>query len=301
MLKFIPLIAVLFSLLLPSHSVAQSGKDITKSVKSEGDSLKLLSWNIYMLPPMVKFSGKKKRANAIGEKLKYMDYDVIVFQEAFHVGARTRIYRQLKDLYPYKEGPSFADNFSIKTSNGVWILSKYPMKEVAKTKFKRVSGFDNKMANKGALMVEVNKNGQPFQIIGTHLNSGGTLDLRASQLQQIQDELVNKHHTPGVPLVVAGDFNIVKANPDGLDSMLCILNMDDYMLDGENQYTYDHKINDLALGKHRETIDYIYFKPEKLKVKRTFRFIPIIEKLWSKKRKSLADHNPVELLLYYQP
>ncbi|MCZ2393180.1 MAG: sphingomyelin phosphodiesterase [Chitinophagales bacterium] len=300
MFKFFLILIVSFALLCPSQSDAQVNSS-RKETKRESDSLKLLSWNIYMLPPMIKFSGKKKRAKAIGEKLKYMDYDVIVFQEAFHVGARKRIYQQLKELYPYKEGPSFANNFSMKTSSGVWILSKYPMKEVAKTKFNRVSGFDNKMANKGALMVEVNKNGQAFQIIGTHLNSGGTLELRTSQLKQIQDELVKAHHTPGVPLVIAGDFNILKSNPNGLDSMLCILDMDDYILDGANQYTYDYQINDLALGKHRETIDYIYFKPEKLKVKRTFRLIPIIEKLWSKKRKSLADHNPIELLLYYQP
>lgn len=299
MYKYIFLLAILIASVLPENTFAQSIQSVETPEKD--DSLKLLSWNIYMLPPAVKFTGKLKRANVIGEKLAQSDYDVIVLQEAFLAGARKRIYNKIKDEFQYKIGPAFREVFSLKTSSGVWILSKYPIKEVAKIQYKRKSGFDNKMARKGALMVQVNKNGQIFEVIGTHLNAGGSLDLKASQMRQIKEELIDVYHNEDYPLVVAGDFNIDKYEENGLDSMLCILDMNDYGLEGKQQHTFDFTSNDLGDGKSKGVIDFVYFKPGKLKVRNTTRRIPLIEKFWSKTKKSLSDHNPVELLLYYRP
>lgn len=292
------LLAIVFT--LPEDASAQTAQVIIDP-HDRTDSLKLLSWNIYMLPPVVKFTGKRKRARAIGEKLAQSEYDVIVLQEAFHAGARRMIKSRLKEKYPYENGPAFRKMFSLKTSSGIWMLSKYPIKELGKVRFRQKFGFDNKMARKGALMIEMEKDGQRFHIVGTHLNAGGSLELRASQIRQIKDELIDEHHEAGVPLIVAGDFNISKFDPNGLDSMLTILEMEDYELESEQQYTYDFTLNDLGDGKSKGVIDYVYFRPEKLKVRKTLRKIPLIEKIWSKKRKSLADHNPVELLLFYQP
>ncbi|MEZ5024814.1 MAG: hypothetical protein R2728_16440 [Chitinophagales bacterium] len=42
------------------------------------------------------------------------------------------------------------------------------------------------MARKGALMIEGEKNGQKFQVIGTHLNAGGPIEVRHSQVTQIR-------------------------------------------------------------------------------------------------------------------
>lgn len=71
------------------------------------DSLKMLSWNIYMLPPMLKFTGKKKRSIHIANQLLTTDYDLIVFQEAFHRGARRRMVKRMQTDYPYRIGPAF--------------------------------------------------------------------------------------------------------------------------------------------------------------------------------------------------
>lgn len=293
---------ILFSVLLLSVENTQAQTVQTYPDPADvTDSLKLLSWNIYMLPPVIKVTGKRKRAKAIGEKLVHSDYDILVLQEAFHAGARRKLRNQLKSEFPYENGPAFRKVFSLKTSSGIWMLSKYPIKELGKVKFKQKQGFDNKMARKGALMVELQKGNQTFHIVGTHLNAGGSLEVRASQIRQIKDELIDQFHVEGIPLVVAGDFNIDKRDKNGLDSMLTILQMEDYELDGDQKFTIDHTLNDLGDGKSQGIIDYVYFKPEKLKVKTSTRRIPLIEKLWSKKRKSLADHNPVELLLYYHP
>ena len=77
-------------------------------------TLKVLSWNIYMLPPLAKFTGKQRRARKIGELLKNSDFDIFVFQEAFHGAARRKIWRRLKDNFPYKLGPANRRWYSLK-------------------------------------------------------------------------------------------------------------------------------------------------------------------------------------------
>lgn len=285
-------------MLVSGHSTAEEGETLVPATPSV-DSIKVLSWNIYMLPPLVKFTGKLKRADAIGDTLAKSDYDVLVLQEAFHHGARRRLTRKLKDVYPYRIGPVHKKLFSPKTSSGIWILSRYPMTKIAATKYRNKSGIDNKMARKGAAMVRVVKNNQPFHIIGTHLNSGGTLQLRASQVRQIREDLVGKHHHQDIPLIIAGDFNIERSEKAGLDSMLCILDVSDYTLHGPHQYTVDGSMNDLCWTKGKGFIDYIFVNNGALKPVKLIRQIPLLEKRWSKKNKSLADHNPVELILHY--
>ena len=288
----------MISLLMYGNSFAQNSQNIIATAPIE-DSLKLLSWNIYMLPPLVKFTGKRKRAKAIGKELANTDYDVLVLQEAFNHSARRALRKELKEAFPYERGPAFRQTFSLKTSDGIWILSRYPIKRVGATRFKNKSGFDNRMARKGALMVEVNKNGQKFQIIGTHLNSGGSLELRTHQLKQIKEDLVDRYHEDNVPVVIAGDFNIDKSEYGGLDSILATLNVENYELEGDLKYTYDHTNNDLEPGKTKGMIDYIYVKSKGFKTKNVKRKIPLIERIWSKGRKSLSDHNPIELSFTY--
>jgi hypothetical protein len=76
MIKYFFLLAILSVSIFPKDTFAQSIQTVDAPEKD--DSLKILSWNIYMLPPAIKFTGKLKRASQIGEKLAQSDYDVIV-------------------------------------------------------------------------------------------------------------------------------------------------------------------------------------------------------------------------------
>ena len=49
------------------------------------EKLKVLTWNIYMLPWMVPGNHKRERAYSIVDEIRKSDFDVIVFQEAFFV------------------------------------------------------------------------------------------------------------------------------------------------------------------------------------------------------------------------
>ncbi|HMY43293.1 MAG TPA: sphingomyelin phosphodiesterase [Chitinophagales bacterium] len=263
------------------------------------DSLKMLSWNIYMLPPMLKFTGKKKRSIHIANQLLTTDYDLIVFQEAFHRGARRRMVKRMQTDYPYRIGPAFKSNFSIKTSDGIWIMSKFPIEEVDKIKYKAKKGID-RMAKKGALMVKLNKNGQEFYVVGTHLNAAGSDDYRICQLKQLKTELLDKYEKDSLPTIVAGDLNVDKYKRSLYDSMLGILNVNDYKMEGDLQLTYDYTKNTLAYGKSQNWIDYIFLMQHQLKVEDVKREVKIIESPWSKKHQSLSDHHAVEMKLYYK-
>src|SRR3954470_7913267 len=74
---------------------------VAQSQSAGGEKIKVLSWNIYMLPGVFG-SDNVRRAEAIGRVLSSGDYDVIVFQEAFDQKARRVISRLLKDAYPYE-------------------------------------------------------------------------------------------------------------------------------------------------------------------------------------------------------
>jgi len=281
------------------HSNAQSNDKKALDLSTDSIELKVLSWNIYMLPPLIFFNGKQKRARAIGQLLMDSDYDVIVFQEAFHHGARRKIKHWLKETYPHRVGPANIHYVSLRASSGVWILSKVPIKKVETICFKERWGFDNRMARKGALMVEGEKNGQPFQVIGTHLNAGGPAAVRLSQVRAIRDELMLPFQKENVPQIICGDFNIEKKT-NTYDEMMKILKAEDGELFSDKKETYGAN-NDMNASKRGGIIDYIFYRNNGKKTASTIRKIPKIQHCWHKKHKDLADHNPVEISVKFKP
>jgi len=288
------ILCVLISLLVNIPNIVQAQEQAQEF--EDSTQLKVLSWNIYMLPPLVLFTGKQKRARAIGQLLMDSDYDVIVFQEAFHHGARWRIKHWLKDTYPYQIGPADMHYVSLRTNSGIWIVSKIPIKKVESVCFRKRWGFDNKMARKGALMVEGKKNGHTFQIVGTHLNSGGPADIRLSQVEAIQKELLEPHQKADVPQIICGDFNIKKGT-DTYRKTLRMLEAQDGNLRGELKHTFDNSNDMNKHGGDSSIIDFIFYRENGCRTKSVERRIPKIQHRWHKRHKDLADHNPIETVI----
>ena len=63
-----------------------------RALTSRG-SLKLLTWNLHLLPAVVINKNQKARARGIAKVLSDSKYDVIVFQEALHRRARKIIWK----------------------------------------------------------------------------------------------------------------------------------------------------------------------------------------------------------------
>ncbi len=252
-----------------------------------------------MLPRFALHTGKRKRAREIVKMLPAENYDIIVFQEAFHGDARRILKRGLKKLYPYRVGPANRNVFWVKTNSGVWMLSKTPIKKLKQIKYKDCHGFTDCFAHKGALLVEGEFEGQKFQLLGTHIQAGGPDSVKQSQYAQIRN-LLDQYKTDNVPQILAGDFNMGK-DKKGYEPMIKTLDVEEYEPAGEMKYTAA-SINDFRLGGNDRLIDFIFYKsngivPSKL-IRNVRRFATALPCF--KNHCDLSDHFAVEAILKFK-
>jgi sphingomyelin phosphodiesterase len=285
------LLFLLFSFVAVNANDSLTVADSPQKIETE-DNLKVLSWNIYMLPKIVMMFGKRDRSRAIVEVLKTADYDVIVFQEAFLPAAREIIGEGLKEVFPYNYGPANADKPGLKTNSGVWVISKIPLQVLGTIEYSDCAGVDC-YARKGAMLLSGVWNEKEFQILGTHLQSEAHHEVRVKQLDQIFIELLAKYRKEDVPQVICGDMNTeieIKAN---YCVMLECLDAEDGETEGIEQSTYNGYTNRLAESvwkKDKTTLDYVLLRKNGAKAKIVKRNVNVLTKAWKRGRKDLSDH-----------
>lgn len=266
------------------------------------DTLKILAWNIYMLPKAIRKSGQMQRVEPIAKALNDAQYDILILQETFYRKAKCALSTALKSGYPYQVGPANNKKRGIKLNSGVMIFSKSPIDFVEEIQFKRSSGPD-KMARKGALMVSLKKNKKNIQIIGTHLQadeSNKKDKIRISQYAEI-NQLLQKNVNAADFQILAGDFNTKKSDNKLYNIMIDTLQVSDASLEGDIQYSYNTITNDLSKNKktYHEILDYIFIKNNKLNSIHTNRKVVAFTYQWHKKHKDLSDHYAVEATIIY--
>ena len=265
----------------------------TPALPISSKTLRILSWNIYMLPPAVLKTGKIQRAKAIAEELMHTQYDIIVFQEAFHPGARRILLAKLAKLMPYQYGPANAGG--LKVNSGVWILSKIKMDQIKEIKYKDCTGFDC-YSKKGAVLLEGNKEGVTFQIIGTHLQSEGPQEIRQHQYEEIYNELAIPFQQPNIPQIICGDFNTSSLDQCSYNNMVCTLDCENGVLDGCITNTF---------REGNDQIDYILIRKNGCKIEQQHREIKEFFHNWiGRKNKfiqspELSDHNAMEIQIEF--
>jgi endonuclease/exonuclease/phosphatase family metal-dependent hydrolase len=262
---------------------------------SPPEKIKILSWNIYMLPSIVKAQGKKERAMSIGKLLKESDYDVIVFQEAFQRKARKKIFNQLKESFPYQAGPANQKLISYRTNSGLWIFSKHPIVNTQSIVFRNRSGVDA-LSRKGGLIAEILVNEVPIQVAATHLQNAEPAWIRQSQCVEFYNRLLKPFYKEGIPQIICGDFNINRERKEEYDFMLNTLHATDGELAGEVKFTYDRANNDLKVepGNRKDLIDYILVHDEGGQLLTTSRQIKILKDNWNQEHADLSDHYALE-------
>lgn len=273
--------------ILPEKALAQTDSTVT---------LKILSWNIYMLPRHIKHTGKLARAKEIGKLLKNADYDIIVFQEAFHGGARRIIRKALRENFSYAVGPANRKPYWFTTSSGVWILSKTPIKKLGTINFKECEGPDC-WAHKGALLIEGEKNGKKFQILGTHLEAGGPQSIRDGQYKEI-GEMAAKYYQAGIPQFICGDFNTRNIDTTNYRLMLTSIQATDSMpqMGEPGEDLVNHFRNK---DKSGYVIDYVLCRNNLCKIVSVARKVKIFRTPWSKTNSDLSDHFAVEAVIKF--
>ena len=270
------------------HQVIAAQPDIENPPQK---NLKILSWNIYMLPRLVAaHSGKKERAQAIGEIFRDSDYDILFFQEAFHPMARKKILNQLKKKFPYQAGPANRKAFSLKTNSGLWVFSRYPILKSKAIVYRTRYGIDA-LSRKGALLVEIDVNGQRIQVAGTHLQNCGPVWLRKAQCVEFYERLLKPSVRDGVPQIICGDFNIDRYSVhENYHSMLQALDAEDSNPDAA-EYSYDRLHNDLHVekGQRRDLIDYVLVRSNGVAMVCKNK-VNAIKRRWHSRYADLSDH-----------
>lgn len=257
-------------------------------------TLKVLNWNVYMLPDaanlskIIKKSHKLKRAKAIAEMLQKSDYDIVVLQETFHIPSRNALKKLLKDVFPHQYGPMFKAFF--KTNDGTLILSKTPLHLLKKVMFKDCSSTDC-LAKKGAPLLASEKDGKKFQILATHLNS--IVDdqaVRDKQYIQLYEELLRPFEQQGVAQILCGDMNTNQYDSTAYQSMLEKFDAEDIATQSEQKNTFiegDYIIDYILLRKNNSNIKVL---DKQIKFfKANFELIPYL-------KGNLSDHLAVEVL-----
>lgn len=256
-MKFFSIIVLL--LIISVSSFSQKYESVYAN-----NEMKILSWNIYMLP-YINLLDNLDLAKVISDELENSDYQIIVFQEAFSNRCRSLISKKLLKKYPYQYGPANKKLLSLKTNSGLWIVSKVPLKKLGEIQFTQSKGFDM-VARKGAVLFEGVYNGYSFQLLSTHLQANYSNDLRNLQCQEIKEHLLNKYYNKNVTQLICGDFNIDFNDKIHYNKMLKILDATDGEMNGNIKVTYDELNNNLAYQSNgnSKTIDYVLIRNSNL-------------------------------------
>lgn len=252
----------IFSIFLPTHL---NSKSDTLNSNKNSNELKILTWNIYMLPYCSWLKGNSKRAVEIAKILESSKYDVIVLQEAFDYHARRILRKRLGKSFPFMYGPANKSNISLRTNSGIWIISKIPLTKIKEIEYSNRYGIDA-MARKGAVMFKGAWNGREFQLVGTHLQSDSPDEVRHQQCEEIYQKLLQKYYSSDIPQFVCGDFNIEMGDSTNYRYMLEALNAENGLMEGNIQESYDEIDNHLAKRPNgqKQLIDYILVRNSQL-------------------------------------
>jgi endonuclease/exonuclease/phosphatase family metal-dependent hydrolase len=302
-LFFLPLAFILLSYSLSAQDIA-SAKVTKSSEQNYTKELRVLSWNIQMLPRLLfpVRRGPMKRARLIPEKIINDSIDIVVFQECFDVRSRRILKRNLKETYPYKAGPANKILPLFFTNSGIVIYSKYLITDKYRFPYKwKEKESHDKFARKGCLMVEVElPDGSNMQVLGTHLQAGGPDAIRHSQYKQLKN-FIDKHRKENVPQLICGDFNTKKHDHINYKTMVSIIDAEDGEISGELCCTSDGYLNDMKdyNPDDRKVIDYIFYRANGVNPQPLKREVRQYTHRWSEKHKDLSDHNAVLGILKY--
>lgn len=179
---------------------------------------KIVSYNVKMLPKVCNALSEKNqisqqnRLNYLIEFLKNESFDVINLQEVFDPKAVAQIKEALMDQYPYCIKPS---KKGIGFSNGLMVLSKFPIENTKTIFFQKLKFFDF-FASKGAISYHVQIEDQMIGIINTHLQSDyNPLTASNTRIHQLKDiHLLMSSSKSTSSFILAGDFNFQKQSKE---------------------------------------------------------------------------------------
>lgn len=257
------------------------------------DSLKVLSWNVFLRPAILA-DEQIKRVDSIAEYLNHSNADVLVLQEVFHRRARKKLVEQIEETYPHitRIGPlSFWG-----ISSGVMIASKDTITRTKRINFKRGTGAD-KLARKGGVAATIKHGNGHVNVIGTHLQAGKGKEresIRLSQMMKLKKLSKSVDTQQDIPLIYAGDFNI-QFDSDNFKKLIDSLGVVIEKPSGDVTNTSNFPDDDLYPSSgDPQWIDFILIEDRpNVNIRRCSIEEPKARFVKGKKKERLSDHNPI--------
>ena len=189
--------------------------DLPDAAEAAEDGIDVLAYNAFMRPlPVGLGDDNFCRSLQIGDWLDNAtaDYDLVAFTETFDLRSTQVLRHKLRKSYPYqvlrkplREG--------LETNGGLSLFSKFPIENWTSKRFDDCSGtFNDCLAAKGFVhaLIRVSDDVK-FNVIATHLNSGGSQgsqQARSTQLAQIREYISDNTDIDQWPTLLMGDLNV---------------------------------------------------------------------------------------------
>ena len=183
---------------------------------TDPQELGMITYNIKDFPFYIGVAVDLNKRSSRIDYLINSDYlkntDVVLLEEAWDRDDRKKIIAGLKSIYPYSVDPVPNNDYTKPLNSGLLVLSRYPITKNHFIDYQDYQTLTNadKFSNKGALYIQVNKGGQPYNIIMTHTQAGGSeaLSIRQEEFVLIKDHLIKELHlSKKQPLIIGGDLN----------------------------------------------------------------------------------------------
>jgi endonuclease/exonuclease/phosphatase family metal-dependent hydrolase len=204
----------LVSILLPAFASGAARAALPKPaipVLATSLNFSVLSYNIKGLPSFAAPGFDEDRYGDIGKilaerNLRGAGPDIVALQESFT--ARTAELRAIANFRYSAKGPDAASLMGV--DSGLYILSRYPIiKEESRAFGPELCASWDCYSNKGVQLARIKLPGlpMPVDVYNTHMQASRQSDgIRRGQVKTIL-EFIAATHTPGAPIIFAGDFN----------------------------------------------------------------------------------------------
>ena len=267
-----------------------------KAIKAtQNDTIKIVSWNIKMVPKSLAIITKsarkkqKERAPKIIQYLNNTNFDIIVLQELFDKPITKKFAADLSINYPYILSP-IKEGFSMKMTSGVMILSKYPY-ELINHEIFNVSKKTDNAAQKACSLVKININGKKILLGGIHLDSKNK-ESRILQCELTSEKIIKPFINDTIPMFLVGDFNVNKTSAS-YDSLSTLFDLENYQLNDDRPYTFD-EFNSWNEKGYKAWIDFIFYQDsDKIEVLDQYILRPVMT--YKKTKMDLSDHYQIVL------
>jgi endonuclease/exonuclease/phosphatase family metal-dependent hydrolase len=267
-----------------------------KAIKAtQNDTIKIVSWNIKMVPKSLAIITKsarkkqKERAPKIIQYLNNTNFDIIVLQELFDKSITKKFAADLSINYPYILSP-IKEGFSMKMTSGVMILSKYPY-ELINHEIFNVSKKTDNAAQKACSLVKININGKKILLGGIHLDSKNK-ESRILQCELTSEKIIKPFINDTIPMFLVGDFNVNKTSAS-YDSLSTLFDLENYQLNDDRPYTFD-EFNSWNEKGYKAWIDFIFYQDsDKIEVLDQYIYRPVM--IYKKTKMDLSDHYQIVL------